>query len=719
MRAFLYFLSQHALGYIEGIKVVRKESPHSQIVRRCVLFLITTTISIFSVDLANGLRAQEKTNGPVTNTSIKTKKKSDITLTRSETFNDVLQVLSYQSLQTGYVPIIIRLQVSFPSGSVSLDPVEQQARMNEIKQVQDNFISGLSGYKPETLKRFKYTPHLALTVDLLGLDALRANSNVLDVYEDIFLDTAASDNLELIKAPIAHAKGYTGEGQTIVILDSGIDRNHTEIKDKVSGTIVAEACLSTNDLDPDYEFGVSSLCPGNVQKSTAPGSGANCTITGGATGENCDHGTRVAGVAAGKNGVAPKANIIPIQIFSKIENEDICGSTEPCIKARLSDLKAGLEQVFTLWSEKKDNGEFNKHNIVAVNVSVAYGEYDATCNNANDIKAWIDTLRNKAGIATIVASGNKSNPNAIGFPSCVSSSISVGATTVGIDNAIWSESNRSKFMSLFAPGSVIYAPVPGGGSLPSSGTSFAAAHVSGAWALLKHQQPNATVTEILNRLSNNGMPIIVDSVNNYKVPRIDLETATSCLQNVGEDKWKGEYFEDVILDQEYTDEAGNKFRHSPVLSLNDSNSGQFLDKNFGDGTLGGPCGPKTNNFSVRWTRTINVPVTNLYQFSVNTDKEIRLYIDGIEKTQGWETINGLKKYPSQELTADNHIIKLEYKTISGASQVQLSWSVSPSAPYNLVASSISSSQIALNWGENDSNVSGFKIERSSDGGNGV
>jgi subtilisin family serine protease len=99
----------------------------------------------------------------------------------------------------------------------------------------------------------------------------------------------------------------------------------------------------------------------------------------------------------------------------------------------------------------------------------------------------------------------RSLANAISFPACISSAISVGSTTK--QNAISGFSNSASFLSLLAPGSAIISSVPGGGYGTFSGTSMAAPHVAGAWAVLKSAKPSATVSQVLTALQNSGVPI--------------------------------------------------------------------------------------------------------------------------------------------------------------------------------------------------------------------
>jgi subtilisin len=571
-------------------------------------------------------------------------KQADSKLTRSESAERRFQALSANLEQTsGTTPLIVQLAVAFrPEGEIQQE-AERLAQRAAIRQAQDALLNSVFGGVPVSTKRFETLPLLAFSVNAAQLAALQSSSLALDVQEDTPIPVAQAQppSIPLIGAPNAWVSGYTGAGKTIAILDTGVDKNHPAL----SGKVVSEACYSTNESDSGIS-GISSLCPGGDKESVAVNSGLNCSAAPG-----CAHGTSVAGVAAG---VATGANFISIQVNSRLDNDDICGGPDPCILTVPSDLIKGLEHVFSL---------SRTYGIASANVSLGNGRFTSNCDNGNLVKPAIDQLRS-VGIATVVASGNGSYSDAIGFPACVSTAISVGATGDGGSlpgNSIAPYSNSATFLSLLAPGYYPSAPVPGGGSSAVSGTSIAAAHVSGALAILRQHQPDTSVTEVLNRLKNSGV-IVTDSRSGVGAakPRVKIDAALSCLQNVPADRWKGEYYDNLNLEGD------------PVMTRDDG--GSFLDKNFGNGSPGSACGPGADNFTVRWTRTVHLP-RNLHRFTINADDGARFYVDGVMKLDRWNECVSCAGAATVDVFLEdgNHEITLEFREFAGPAYASLSW----------------------------------------------
>ena len=408
----------------------------------------------------------------------------------------VLSASGYQGLvsqvsQSGTVRIIVRVDTPFRpfSDPMAVDSIQQQSN---ILSAQKTLLATVVSFEPKNVHQYRYVPYIAMEVDASALEAVLASPLALEVHEDRPVALSLDLSVPRISAPVVWNKGYKGEQTVVAVLDAGVDKNHPFL----SGSVVSEACYSSNYT----AHSASSVCPGGVTASTADGSAMNCP----AAVYGCFHGTHVAGIIAGRQGipgspgpgVAPAAGVIAIQVFSRIDNAATCSpyGTASCVSSYPSDQIKGLERVYAL------RGTYN---IASVNMSLGGGQYYSNCDSM-PIKPIIDNLK-AAGIATVIASGNENFCGSMGSPACVSSAVSVGATTD--TDSVASYSNSATFLNLLAPGSSINSSMPSGPYASLDGTSMAAPHVAGAWALMRQAYPSASVDEILAAFTSTGLTV--------------------------------------------------------------------------------------------------------------------------------------------------------------------------------------------------------------------
>ena len=215
------------------------------------------------------------------------------------------------------------------------------------------------------------------------------------------LPTTQQADTQALQVALASSR-FTGKGMTIAVLDTGLDTAHPAFanapadakftKDYISGVLQA-ADLNAEVLMPGVtadDVYLSAKIPfafdyAGKDAQVAPGSKWDA--------ENLEHGTHVAGIAAGYavdgegavtfSGVAPDAQVIPMKIF------DDSGTG-----AATATILAALEDAYRL-------------GVDAVNLSLgSYGGFTV------DEDALINDVYNKlddAGIMVITAAGNETS----------------------------------------------------------------------------------------------------------------------------------------------------------------------------------------------------------------------------------------------------------------------------------------------------------------------
>jgi len=437
----------------------------------------------------------------------------------------------------GTVRVIVEL--ALPAAAASLPHEQALAEHGKaVRSTQERVLNRVFGGTAQAsqasgfdrgLRLFEISPMFAITVNGTELNRLAQDPDVQRIHLDRLSQPLLQNSVPLIGmdgANGAYARGATGQGQAVAVLDTGVQVSHPFL----SGKTIAQACFS------NASGGGISLCPNGTKSQVGPGAAEATTGACLDASDNlCTHGTHVAGAAVGKNpapglppsGVAKEASLVAVQVFTRFNAASDCGGADntPCLKSFLSDELAALEWVFANRGHLAGGAQ-----LASVNMSLGGGAYDTACDD-NPLKPIIDSLRT-ARVATVIASGNNAYIHSVNQPGCISSAVTVGATT--LDDKIAQFSNESQtLVDLLAPGVDIYSSVPVSRYDWYSGTSMATPHVAGAFAAIRSRLPDLSVTQIETALESTGVPIPSYS-GTYSTPRI---AASAALDALGLARW--------------------------------------------------------------------------------------------------------------------------------------------------------------------------------------
>ena len=304
----------------------------------------------------------------------------------------------------------------------------------------------------------------------------------------------------------------TGRNETACIIDTGINRSHSEF----AGKILAEYCYCSN----NSERATGHCCPSGIAEE------ANASDWHG-------HGTHVAGIiTANKSikGVAPDSKIVMIRVFGEEDgyayDNDILSAMEWCIN------NASL------------------YNISVISMSLGGSRYTNYCDSDRTDYADVINEAIANNISVVIASGNNANTTAIASPACIQNATSVGDVydaNVGLitwtgtctDASTYADkivchSNRNALLDLFAPGALINSSWITGGYAELGGTSMATPEVAGAFMLLNQYyklnfNKSLSPIDIQNTFNSTGKRIN-DSVTGLNFSRIDVYAAILSLE---------------------------------------------------------------------------------------------------------------------------------------------------------------------------------------------
>jgi subtilisin family serine protease len=277
----------------------------------------------------------------------------------------------------------------------------------------------------------------------------------------------------IVNAQAAWNQGYTGQGVVVAVIDSGVQRDHDQLKNQIfvnpgeSGTDSQLRNKASNAVDDDGNGYVDDVSGYDFNLNSA-----NVT-------DGTGHGTHVSGIigaqhsAGAVQGIAEGVKILPLDFM----DDSGSGNISDAIRAMYYAAAMGAKVVNASWG-------------------------GAPCSQ-NLQKAITDL--GAQGVVFVSAAGNSGvdldtepeYPAAYGL----STQVTVGASTT--HDYMSSYSNFSYTLAnLMAPGDNIVSTYPGNTTKSLSGTSMATPFVTGTVAILKGARPNATPSDIKNALLN-------------------------------------------------------------------------------------------------------------------------------------------------------------------------------------------------------------------------
>lgn len=344
---------------------------------------------------------------------------------------------------------------------------------------QDAFLARLAGLGATNVRRYRAVNAVAARVPAAAIAEIERDSAVMMVGPDQMLKGNLDVSAAAMGAPAFWGAGLTGAGQSIALIDSGVDKTHPALTGAsiVNGPVFSSAWFDThldNKASPD--------------DYTALG-----------------HGTQMAGILAGQ-GSAGFAHHLGVARGAAIYNLKAAYNAAPYAPGwpprtwmPVSDMLAAIDYAVLNTPAK----------ILNISYGASYGEGGYNASDTGPAAVFIRNIVENHGVAIVVSAGSSSGfgPGIV-EPANLSDVITVGAmddhnTAARADDTIAPTSARGPTSGglckpdLSAPGVNVLAPAAwweGVGAdyltMPHNeveyhSTSAAAAHVSGALALLR------------------------------------------------------------------------------------------------------------------------------------------------------------------------------------------------------------------------------------------
>jgi serine protease AprX len=343
----------------------------------------------------------------------------------------------------------------------------------------------------------------------------RATGIAQDVYPDEqlqYLDTASTNVMSSSTSAARglRAKGFTGKGVTVGVIDSGCDATHPDLADHV---VKNEILLS-----PEYV----NQTPSKDNTLVVPVDQSPVSNTDLGSG----HGTHVAGIIAADSssvtdgsrlGVAPDAKLACFAIGAVISTTAVVTAFDRI----LSDKSHfGIDVINNSWGnsfrqfDPQDPVNVATRAVTKAGITVVFAAGNSGYETA---EASVSPFNQAPWVISVAAGTVKRqrgdfSSNGLRFDNTLATAIGAGGHTVATGDRI-----GLVHPDITAPGvdisstcdstGTVIGPCPPGDNASASGTSMASPHVAGAAAVLLQAQPRLTPNQVRLAMQATATPV--------------------------------------------------------------------------------------------------------------------------------------------------------------------------------------------------------------------
>ncbi|MCU0494294.1 MAG: S8 family serine peptidase, partial [Chloroflexaceae bacterium] len=322
------------------------------------------------------------------------------------------------------------------ASSMSRD--QQQAYVADLERDQDGLLAQMQSLGAKEIGRLTHALNaVILSVDAAQLPTIAGMAGVTSVNPLVHYELADREVNDAIGATAAIESGVTGRGVKVAVFDSGIDYTHKELSGP--GTLEAYArayCgneAATAPFSPACGTAYNNPAPADLFPSAkvyggfdfvgevwpnGPGGFSDADRSEDPNPLDLEgHGTHVADIVAGREGVAPNAQLLAVKVCSAVSGS--CNGV-----ALLKGVEFALDP-------NGDGSISDAVDVFNLSLSSSYGQID------DDLSLAVANAT-QLGVVVVASAGNQGDrPYIHGSPAATPGVIGVAQTTVPSASALF------------------------------------------------------------------------------------------------------------------------------------------------------------------------------------------------------------------------------------------------------------------------------------------